>query len=185
MAGQGKLVGQEVDILEEDLPDGAGGELLRCLPDLAAVDDLADLQLEGDAAVVQLARHVLQPDRGVEQLDLHPHDDAVDGLGQQLHPRHHVLGRTGRAPRPGLAGARRHVLRLHALVRQREGGEALAHGVEDGGGYLGGVGSLLDLDCDGEPRDGEVAALREQVGPWYRDREVADVAIYKLHGQIC
>ena len=168
MAGEGELVSEEVHILQEEFPHGAGAELVRVLtgpgPRLTAVDNFPDLQLQSDPSVVQ-TRHVLQPDGGVEQLDLDPHDDAVDGLSQQLHPRHHVLFR---APAPGLTGTRRHVLRLQALLGHGEGGEALAHRVEYEGGDLGRIGSLLHLDGDGEARDGEVAALCEQVGPWYR-----------------
>ena len=56
--------------------------------------------------------------------------------------------------------------------------------MEDGGGDLGGVGSLLDLDGNSEAPDGEVAALGEEIGPWHRHREVADVTVHKLHGEI-
>ena len=167
MAGEGELVSEKVDILQEQFPDCAGAELVSVLaatrPRLPAVDNFPNLQLQSDPTVVE-ARHVLQPDGGVEQLHLNPHDDTVDGLGQQLHTGHHVLLR---APAPGLPGAGRHVLRLETLLRHGEGGETLAHRVKYQGGDLGRIGSLLDLDSDGEAGDREVAALCEQVGPWY------------------
>jgi hypothetical protein len=91
-----------------------------------------------------------------------------------------------------------HILGLEALLGHREGGEALAHRVEDGGGDLGRVGALLDLECegegggegegdlegDGEARDGEVAALGEQVGPGDGDGQVLDVPVHKLDRQV-
>ena len=62
------------------------------------------------------------------------------------------------------------------------------------------IGSLLDLtriirnvvaivktshlEGDGEARDGEKTALSEKVGPGDGDREVTDVAIYKLYREI-
>ena len=64
-----KLVGQELDVLQEDSPHGARAELVslrlaRPVSNLPAIDDLLQPQLQGDASVVQ-ARHVLQPDGDV------------------------------------------------------------------------------------------------------------------------
>ena len=42
-----------------------------------------------------------------------------------------------------------------------------------------------NLESDGEAGDGEEAALSEEVGPGDGDREVTDIAIYKLYWQIC
>ncbi len=41
-----------------------------------------------------------------------------------------------------------HIALLEAVLGHAEGREALAHGVEDGGGDLGWVGSLLHLVHD-------------------------------------